>query len=250
MKKQLLSLLLLASLTIPPMAFAQLNIPSDGSDGVFAPLTNVVIDLSQAVTGPWNTNNTANAGRGVYDSDKWAIVFKFQSVSVPTNVTVTFLNHPYRAPVVWLVQSNVVINGTVSLDADNGDSDASQSNINKQGGPGGFRGGLGLTTKNGLGPSEGYYYTTYGNAQNLPLIGGAGWWTSNGNDYPPLRRAGGGGAILIASRNNIIINGKASATGGDNFFGHTGFGGAIRLISQDLSGGGIFDVSNGGRLRL
>ena len=102
-----------------------------------------------------------------------------------------------------------------------------------------------------------YYYNTYGNAQNVPLIGGVGYWNGNGYDYPPPRRGGGGGAILLASRLNIIVNGKISAVGGDNGYtynsnlGYTpGFGGAIRLVAQDVSGGGVFDVTSGGRFRL
>ena len=109
-----------------PPAHAQLVIPSDGSDGAFNPglsPTNVVIDLSQAVTGNWNANNSANAGKGIYDASKWAIVFKYSSVNIPAGVTVSFKNHPTHAPVVWLVQGDVTVNGNVSL---NGAADLTQ----------------------------------------------------------------------------------------------------------------------------
>ena len=43
-------------------ARAALNIPSDGSDGALVITANTVIDLSQAVTGNWDANNSANAG--------------------------------------------------------------------------------------------------------------------------------------------------------------------------------------------
>jgi hypothetical protein len=46
-------------------ATAALNIPSDGSDGDLVITENTVIDLSQAVTGNWDANNTANAGKGI-----------------------------------------------------------------------------------------------------------------------------------------------------------------------------------------
>jgi plastocyanin len=92
---------------------AQLVIPSDGSDGVFAPTTDIVISLAEAVDGTWNVNNSANAGKGVYDADKWAVVFKYSSVNIPAGVTVRFLNHRSRAPVVWLVQGNVTIDGVL-----------------------------------------------------------------------------------------------------------------------------------------
>ena len=97
-------------------ARAALNIPSDGSDGALVITANTVIDLSQAVTGNWDANNSANAGKGIYDSSKWAVVFKYSSVTIQGGATVTFKNHASRAPVVWLVQGDVTINGTVSLD--------------------------------------------------------------------------------------------------------------------------------------
>ena len=136
MKKQLA--LLVAALALPPVCWGDINVPSDGSDGVFAPPTNIVIDLSQAVTGVWDQNNSDNAGRGVYDPEKWAVVFKFASVTIPTNVTVRFANHPSRAPVVWLVQGNVVINGVVSVNGQAADENSSLANVNIEGGPGGF----------------------------------------------------------------------------------------------------------------
>jgi hypothetical protein len=252
MKKSLIQTLALVSLAFAPAGFAQLNIPGDGSDGVFAPLTNVVIDLSQAVTGSWDMNNTANAGRGVYDPEKWAVVFKFQSVTVLEGVTVRFANHPSRAPVVWLVQSNVVIDGEVNLKGEPADDDASLANINKQGGPGGFRGGLGKNPeypnyyRNGMGPGDcfdGWYYNSYGNAQILPLIGGFGMLSYAGG----RRGAGGGGAILIACACDIGVEGSITADGGDSWLG--GAGGAIRLVAREVRGGGVFYYSRG-RFRL
>ena len=43
-------------------ASAQLSIPSDGSDGEFHPIESIVVDLSQAVAGNWDDDNSANAG--------------------------------------------------------------------------------------------------------------------------------------------------------------------------------------------
>ena len=120
-------------------ARAALNIPSDGSDGALVITNNQVIDLSQAVTGNWDADNSANAGKGIYDSNKWAVVFKYSSVLVNSGCTVTFKNHLKRAPVVWLVQSNVTINGTVSLNG----QDAPTAPWLAEPGPGGFRGGAG-----------------------------------------------------------------------------------------------------------
>ena len=109
-----------------PPAHAQLVIPSDGSDGTLNPglsPTNVVIDLSQAVPGVWNADNTANAGKGIYDASKWAVVFKYSSVNIPAGVTVSFKNHASRAPVVWLVKGDVEVNGNVNLNGATGAPD-------------------------------------------------------------------------------------------------------------------------------
>ena len=106
-------IILLALLFTAPLSRAILTIPSDGSDGIFAPTTSVEIDLSQATTGAWDASNAATPGKGRYDATKWAIVFKYNTVSIPAGVTVTFKNHPSRAPVVWLVSGNVTIAGTV-----------------------------------------------------------------------------------------------------------------------------------------
>ena len=173
-----------------PSSSAQLNIPSDGSDGALIVASNTVIDLSKAVTGAWDASNTNNAGKGIYDSNKWAVVFKYSSVVISNGATVTFTNHPSRAPVVWLVNGNVTINGTVSLDGQNSQLAPSLA----ESGPGGFRGGSGFFTTGvgagaGFGPggasfqsnigysgSYGSIGTTgspsYGNPSLLPLIGG------------------------------------------------------------------------------
>src|SRR5271155_4277471 len=98
-----------------PSSIAQIVVPSDGSDGALNITTNIEIDLSQAVTGSWSANNSAHAGQGIYDPTQWAVVFKYSSVTIASNATVTFNNHPSTAPVVWLVSSNVSIAGTVSL---------------------------------------------------------------------------------------------------------------------------------------
>ena len=119
-------------------AFAQLIIPSDGTDGTFSPAANIEVDLSQAVTGTWSDPNGANAGKGIYDATKWAIVFKYASVNIPAGVTVTFKNHPSHAPVIWLVQGGVTIAGTVSVNGKPGVSGPDALTLTEPG-PGGFR---------------------------------------------------------------------------------------------------------------
>ena len=91
---------------------AAIQIPgSDGSSGVLNITADTTIDLSLAATGTWDDPNTAN---GIYDASKWAVVFNYSSVNVDPGVTLTFTNHPSRAPLVWLVSGNVTVSGTVS----------------------------------------------------------------------------------------------------------------------------------------
>ena len=228
---------------------------------------NTVIDLSQAVTGSWTNNNSANAGNGVYDPAKWAVVFKYSSVFIASGATLTFSNHPTHAPVVWLVSGDVTVNGTISLDGQY--SSLNQTNTAEPG-PGGFRGGT--TIMSGFGPGGGYssynyyqggyngygYYSTtyaYGNQQIVPLIGGSGAGAVVYGSYS----AGGGGAILIASSGTININGSVHANAGLVYYNppyypatYYAAGGAIRLIAGQLSGNGSIAVTgyDSGRFRL
>lgn len=212
-----------------------------GTDGAFAPTANVEIDLSQALTGVWDQDNTANSGKGVYDPSKWAVVFKYSSVNIPAGVAVTFKNHAARAPVVWLVQGNAVVAGTVSLDSKPGPN----TYILQEPGPGGFRGGSYYPRSAGFGPGGagfgmfgGSYASlgqssagpTYGNAAIVPLIGGSG-----GTDPYSRPTSSAGGALLLASSGTITLNGLLSASSVGDY--SSGSGGAIRLIAQTLVGG-------------
>ncbi len=242
----LLSIVLLAGAASLP---AQIAIPSDGSDGALNVSANTVIDLSQAVTGTWDANNSANVGKGIFDPAKRAIVFKYSSVTINATRTVSFINHPSRAPVVWLVQGNVTIAGTLNLNG----SGAPNNNLLAEPGPGGFRGGpsgslgrgagLGIGGANPIstyGDSPGSYASVYGNPSIVPLIGGSGGGASlNGGG------SGGGGAILIAAGNAVQVNGAINSTGNG-----TGSGGAVRLVANSISGTGTIDTRNDGRIRL
>ncbi len=54
---------------------AAITIPgADGSDGALNVTQDSVIDSSKATTAKWDDNNSANAGNGVYDPEKWAVV--------------------------------------------------------------------------------------------------------------------------------------------------------------------------------
>lgn len=262
---------------------ASLAIPSDGSDGAFAPTESVVIDLSEALTGPWDT---AGTGAGVYDPEQWAVVFKFSTINIPAGVTVTFANHPSRAPVIWLAQGDVVIDGTVSLNGTMGHSGTALRTFAEPG-PGGFRGGRGSDAQTlggaGMGPGGASYGETdshagsgggygtagglantswggqtpgaagvaYGNAGVFPLIGGSGG-AGSANGSVGKGGGAGAGAILIATPASIVLSGEVRANGGNgsnagggNRGSGGGSGGGIRLISDSISGNGVLRALGG-----
>ena len=75
---------------LPAGGQAQVNSGSDGHDGAFNPTTATNVDMGDHPDG----------------------IYQYTEVNIPTNVTVTFIPNANNSPVVWLVQSNCVINGT------------------------------------------------------------------------------------------------------------------------------------------
>ena len=271
MKTPLRSLALLTLLTFisASSVLADLVIPSDGTDRELRITNNTVIDLSRAITGVWsNKISEPDAGRGIYDPEKWAVVFKYSSVVIASNVTVTFRNHESHAPVVWLVNGDVVINGAVSLDGASPITTDPGYRSPTEPGPGGFRGGAygpeGMGW--GMGPGGGHhgdprlyncggtggaYLSSYGSPQIVPLIGGSG--------APALSGNGGaaGGAILIAASKLVVINGQISANGSWTPGGYCipGYNvhassGAVRIIADSILGTGSISAVYDGRTRM
>jgi hypothetical protein len=245
-------------------SFAQLSVPSDGSDGVLNITADTVIDLSQAVTGTW-TN--ASSGNGIYDPTQWAVVFKYSSVNIANGATVTFVNHYANPPVIWLVQSNVTINGTVSVNGNNGVYNVVGEYLLTPPGPGGFRGGaydpsigngdgLGLgggVAGSSYGNASGTYQTSYGNPQILPLIGGSGASFVD-RCSPGSSGASGAGAILMVAGGTVTVNGKITATPGtasdNNCATDNGAGGGIRIVANQIAGNGSITATPQGRTRM
>ena len=253
------STLLWMSLNSP--AQATFDSGSNGSDGAFSPSSSTVIDLSQAGSGP---------GNGVYDPTRWAVVFNYTTIDIAAGRTITFINHPSGAPVVWLASGDATISGTVRLDGSYGIS-GSQPSLYSVPGPGGFAGGRhyidhvlspatggfgpgGAPKSTGSGAGGGYGTAggvaggvaggTYGNATILPLIGGSG---GGGSNVVLDGGGAGGGAILIASSGNITLNtgGKISALGGSEAAGGGGSGGGIRLVANGVGGSGLLRATGG-----
>lgn len=259
-----LRLIILFSLgwVFPFTAWAAIQIPgADGSSGVLNITEDTTIDLSLAGDGAWDDPNTAD---GLYDADQWAVVFNYSSVNIDPDVTLTFINHPSRAPVVWLVTGDVTISGTVSLDG----SDAIHAPSLAEPGPGGFRGATGtysgVTDSAGFGPGGGFVDRQggnygegsrgYGNPSLVPLIGGSGGSAAPGDRT--LGGGGGGGALLIACAATVTIDGEFRANGGDGLVYQysnrtgAGSGGGLRIVCDTLTGAGPFNAlagtSNGG----
>ncbi len=247
---------------------------SDGSDGAFNPLTDVEIDLALAATAPWDTPSPV-PGQGVYDPDQWAVVYKFTTIDIPADVTVTFKQHPSGAPVVWLASGDVNIDGWVNLDGEDGAWYTEPPGLAEPG-PGGFAGGRRAAYEHGLKPTAGGgpggpnlvasifgargggYGTvgggstgggTYGNVSILPSIGGSGGTTGDTSSSQCGDNGAGGGAILIAATGEIVLNtnGGISACGGRpaGYMGGGGSGGGIRLLADTISGGGALRAYGG-----
>lgn len=264
-------------LLLPFLLKADITVPSDGSDGDFAPTESIEIDLGEASTAAWNTPSPV-AGKGVYDAEQWAVVFKYASVIIPVGVKVTFKNHPSKAPVVWLVDGPVVIAGEVNLDGELGGFSSRDRTEPARGGPGGFRGGLGvlgagIRQGGGFGPgrlkdtdrsTSGAYSQgvgdvnlqgrgyVYGNSSIVPLIGGSG---GSGSEFTGSAGGGGAGAILVASRSMIDLRGRLSAKTERDPNAFSGAGGAIRLMADIISGSGTINTYGGetgspGRIRI
>lgn len=262
MNKHLLPSLGLLLAFLP--ARAAITVPgASNTDGELLVTTNTVIDLSQVVAAAWDSDNTAHAVKGVYDSNKWAVVFKYSRVQVDAGATVTFKNHPGRAPVVWLVDGDVEITGVVSL---NGGDGVNPPNLAEPG-PGGFRGGSGYYSggfdsgpgfgvgggnRSGAGGSYGTQsgggqnQPPYGNPSLVPLIGGSGGAAHEGG-YGTGAGAGGG-AILIAASGEVVVTGLLAADGGhqQGFPAGAGRDGAIRIVANTLGGTGTLKALGSG----
>jgi hypothetical protein len=135
------------AILILPLAAPAFDSGSTGADGAFNPQVSTELQL------PSNG------------------VFNFSSVNIPTGVTVTFKRNAANTPVVFLVQGDVLVDGTIDVsgkpaapsgpDGSDGGDPANDGNPGA-GGPGGFDGGYGTpvgsslpNAGDGLGPGGG-----------------------------------------------------------------------------------------------
>jgi hypothetical protein len=239
----------------PPGCAQSFSSGSDGSDGVYNPTgpsgTVIIFDPTQF--------------RG---SQVAANIFNFTTITIPVGVTVKLSGNTLNGPVFWLVQGNVDIEGTVDLSGGKGYDHTSESflRVPSVPGSGGYPGGVGGVGNqaafpgNGAGggaagvsgkvPGAGVYG---GNQFVIPLVGGSGGGGGYNNANNGVFEAGGGaggGALMIASSTQIVINGTINANGGNSGIAISectggGSGGAMRLVSNALSGSGALTALGG-----
>jgi hypothetical protein len=222
-----------------------------------------------------------NGGTAVFDPAKFNPplnpagdnIFNFTHINIPANVTVRLSGRVLKGPVYWLASGDVIINGTINL---NGEDGAPASAIldgrtRAMPGAGGFSGGVGGKVDRsspssiaaspvgqaGDGPGGGFgppiancndenggaggSFT--GNPFLVPLVGGSGAGGGNINASPGslLQTAyaggggAGGGAILIASSSSINVNGTITANGGTG----ASLSGCFNASGGGGAGGGI-----------
>lgn len=164
----------------------------------------------------------------------------------------------------FLVDGDVVIDGTIDLSGENG-NEGSLINLRvgtpSRPGPGGWPGGGGAhvninPSMLGAGPRH-VSYSREGRAEYnpylLPLVGGsggAGRSSSSGNSTADNCGGGaGGGGLLIASSQSIYVNGQILAQGGSGGSGchpdltlYGGAGGNVRLMAQTVFVEGLIDT--------
>lgn len=226
--------------SLSSLALAQIDIgTTDSSDGNIS-WVNTNVDLSLAAPTLWS-NPSPVPGRGVYDSQKWAVVYKVNDLTIHN---VTFLPHPSGCPVVILAQGNVTVSNNAAVSAQvGGFRGGLPSNV----GPGAAGIGLGggsVSTDTSRNPGGGSYATAafggatpfppgdvYGNPAIIPLVGGSG-----GGAYFGAGGGHGGGAILIACRNTISLQATLFALGESSSNGAPGSGGGIRLVANTVTG--------------
>ena len=190
--KKLLQLTIATTCLLACAALSAITIPgADGSDGALhvteADCVNgvYVINLARAATKAWDAKPEI-AGNGVYDPDKWAVVFKYSSVTIDEGCTVRFTNHPANPPVYWLVKGDVTINGILCLDGGRG-QDYYDTGMAKCAtpGPGGFAGGLGMTydSVNGVFTYGGGGYGPGGAVASYYSSGASGYGSTYGGSY-------------------------------------------------------------------
>jgi hypothetical protein len=177
-------------------------------------------------------------------------ILNYTTVTIPAGITVKFTLNAANTPVTLLATGDVTIAGTIDVQGAFG---LSTGNVPANGGPSGFKGGLGGSPPSGgagLGGGAPSGNATYGASNSfvslLPLFGGSGGGGGTTSTLGSTGGGGGGGAIVIASSTRITLSGSinanggsgATSAGGSGFNAGGGSGGAIRLVAPQVVGSG------------
>lgn len=182
------------------------------------------------------------------------MVFKYSSVNIGVGATVTFLNHRSYAPVVWIVQSNVLVEWKRQIKRKGKcwrrcftHSDRARTGEGSRGGSLGHQEAeqglaLGVMVRVTVALPIGVHTVIL---VILPLIGGSG-------SYPGALcvSSGGGGAIQIVAGNSVTINGEITAKWSSNGEQGRSSGGAVKIQAHQILGTGIIDSEMQGRTRM
>lgn len=170
-------------------------------------------------------------------------VFNFTTITIPTNVTVTFARNAANTPAILLATGAVTISGTIDVSGSAGTALGRPG----PGGPGGFEGGKGADGLStilggpGLGPGGGNASNGYAGA------GGGGYGTSGSSggvcptcDPGILGTPGGGGPAYGAATLRPILGGSGGGGGGTTTIGYPpggggGGGGGALIIASNVS---------------
>ncbi len=228
---------------------------------------------SDGSDGPYNPSGAAGAvivfdPAQFHGSQVAANIFNFTTITIPAGVTVKLSGNTVNGPIYWLAQGDVDIEGTVDLSGGKGYDATAQAffRVASVPGSGGYAGGVGGVGTQAALPGSGTGGGTAaraganatagafsGNHFLIPLLGGSG----GGGGFNDLNNGtfdggggAGGGAILIASSSKIVVNGGINANGGNPGFATRycsagGSGGAIRLVSNALTGSGSLSANGG-----
>lgn len=232
-------------LAIAPMAWAQFNSGSNGSDGPLNYTTPGAYTFDPQVLGlnPAGDN-----------------IFNFTTINIGANVTLNMPANVLRwKPVIWLATGSVTIAGAINMAGQRGlpigGINPGENRYPAMPGAGGFPGGMGAyltspatdgagwgagaATPNGAGNGATYPAAT---TQLVPLIGGAGGGGGAlGNGTAGGNGGAGGGAIRIVSSTSITLSGQILADGGgagggiNSPSGGGGAAGPIHLVAPTIT---------------
>jgi hypothetical protein len=236
--------LLIAALAIVPVSAQSFSSGSTGSDGALTFTTpGTYVFNPKTFTPPLDPGGTG--------------MFNFTTITIAAGVTLRLAGDVYAAPVIWLAQGAVTIDGIIDASGQPGFSASTTTQrtmtVPGSGGyPGGYPGVGANPAGAGLGPGAGIPTSAFpcidggftGNQFAVPLFGGSG-----GSGYQGHAGGAGGGAILIASSVSITGSGSILANGGERSPGATatvGSGGAIRLVAPSVALTGLLNASVAG----